>query len=124
MSAKQIEAYKAVQKTTMSGREIEASALAQAARMLTECQSNWDAPDREDILHEALRMNQMLWSIFQAELAEASNPLPKALREDILSLSAFVDKRIIDIMAFPSPEKLSAVININLNLAAGLRGDP
>jgi flagellar protein FlaF len=123
MSAKQIEAYKAVQKTTMSGREIEASALARAAMMLAECQNNWDAPDRDEILHEALRMNQMLWSILQAELADASNPLPKELKEDLLSLSIFIDKRIIDIMVFPSPEKLTAVININQNLAAGLRGE-
>ena len=123
MSAKQIEAYKAVQKTTMTGREIEASALTKAAMMLTECQNNWDAPDGKDILHEALRMNQTLWSIFQAELMEEGNPLPKELREDILSLSAFIDKRIIETMAFPSPEKLTAIININLNLSAGLRGE-
>jgi flagellar biosynthesis activator protein FlaF len=124
MSAKQIQAYKAAQKTTMSGREIEASALAQAAKILTECRNNWDAPDREDILHMALRRNQMLWSIFQAELTDPDNPLPKELKENILSLSLFIDKRTVDIMAFPSPEKLNAIININLNLAAGLRGEP
>jgi flagellar biosynthesis activator protein FlaF len=122
MSAKQIQAYRAVQQTTMSGREIEASALTRAAIMLMECQNNWDAPGREETLDEALRVNQMLWSIFQAELIEPDHPLPKELREDILSLSAFADKRIIEIMAFPSPEKLTAIINLNLNLAAGLRG--
>ena len=123
MSAKQIEAYKTAQKTAMSGREIEASALTKAAIMLTECQNNWDAPDGKDILHEALRMNQTLWNIFQVELMEEGNPLPKELREDILSLSGFIDKRIIETMAFPSPDKLTAIININLNLAAGLRGE-
>ncbi len=124
MSAKQIQAYKAVQKTTMSGREIEASALARAAMMLTECRDNWDAPDREEILRAALRRNQMLWSIFQAELTDAANPLPRELKENILNLSLFMDKRTIDIMAFPSPDKLNAIIDINLNLAAGLRGEP
>ena len=123
MSAQQIQAYKAVQKTTVSGREIEASALAQAAKILTDCQNNWDAPDREEILFMALRRNQMLWSIFQAELSDANNPLPKELKENILSLSLFIDKRTIEIMAFPSPEKLNAIIDINLNLAAGLRGE-
>ncbi len=124
MSAKQIQAYKAVQKTTMSGREIEASALARAAMMLTECRDNWDAPDRDQILVAALRRNQMLWSIFQDELTDAANPLPRELKENILNLSLFMDKRTIDIMAFPSPEKLNAIIDINLNLAAGLRGEP
>lgn len=125
MSAQQIQAYKAAQKTTtMSGREIEASALAQAAKILTECRNNWDAPDREEILFMALRRNQMLWSIFQAELSDPNNPLPKELKEDILNLSLFIDKRTMEIMAFPSPEKLNAIIDINLNLAAGLRGEP
>jgi len=106
----------------MSGREIEASALARSASILAECRDNWDAPDREEMLRAALRRNQMLWSIFQAELSDADNPLPKELKESILNLSLFIDKRSIDIMAFPSPEKLDAIIDINLNLAAGLRG--
>jgi flagellar protein FlaF len=35
-----------------------------------------------------------------------------------------VDTKLIDALAFPSPEKLTQVIKINLNLAAGLRGNP
>jgi flagellar biosynthesis activator protein FlaF len=124
MSAKHIEAYKTAQKTVMSGREIEAAALTKAAAMLKEIQKYWDAPDREEVLLEALKFNQLLWSIFQAELVDENNPLPKKLREDILSLSVFIDKRIIDVMAFPAPEKLTAIININLSLAFGLRGEP
>jgi flagellar biosynthesis activator protein FlaF len=123
MQEKQIEAYKTAQKAIMSGREIEAAALNQAAMMLKECQKNWDAPGRAAVLHEVLKFNQVLWSIFQAELTQEGNPLPRELRENILSLSAFVDKRIFDIMAVPSPEKLNAVIDINMNLAAGLRGE-
>jgi len=124
MSAKQIEAYKATQQMAMSGREIEAAALTRAATLLTDCQQNWDAPDRDEALEEALRINQTIWSILQAELAKADNPLPKELRQDILSLSLFVDQRILDIMAYPAPEKLTAIINLNMNLAAGLRGEP
>ena len=37
-----------------------------------------------------------------------------------MSLSAFIDKRIFDIMSFPAPGKLNAIININLNIVAGL----
>lgn len=65
----------------------------------------------------------MLWSIFQAEVSDADNPLPKELKENILNLSLFIDKRTLEIMAFPSPEKLTAIIDINQNLAAGLRGE-
>jgi len=50
--------------------------------------------------------------------------LPKKLRLDILRLAAFIDRRIFETMAFPSPEKLKIVIDINNNLAAGLRSSP
>ncbi len=92
--------------------------------MLQQCRDNWAAGDLSEQLNAALKYNQMIWSVFQGELAKPENPLPKKLREDILSLGLFIDKRIFDIMAFPSQEKLSAIININLNLAAGLRGQP
>jgi len=63
----------------------------------------------------------MVWSIFQSELTRKDNPLPRQLKENILSLSLFIDKRILEVMAYPAPEKLKILIDINLNLAAGLR---
>jgi flagellar protein FlaF len=47
--------------------------------------------------------------------------MPKNLREDILNLSIFIDKRLFEVLAFPDPEKLAIVIDINFNIAAGLR---
>ena len=122
MHASQLEAYRAALKTTMSGREIEASVLTKAALMLKNCQENWDSENRSAKLEEALKFNQLIWSIFQSDLTNTNNPLPKKLKEDILSLAAFIDKRIFDVMAYPSPEKLTLIININLNIAAGLQG--
>jgi len=119
--ANQLQAYRDVQKTTISGRELEAMVLTKAAHLLKDCQSRWNAEDCDARLDAALRFNQQIWSIFQSELSKEDNPLPKKLREDILSLSIFLDKRIFDAMAFPAPEKLNIIININLNLAAGLR---
>jgi len=109
---------------TLTGRELEAAVLTKAAQKLTLCQDNWEASDREENLKEALRYNQQVWTVFQTELSNPENPLPKKLKEDLLSLSAFIDRRIFDIMSFPAPEKLSAIININLNIAAGLSGSP
>jgi len=122
MYATQLEAYRKTDMLTMPGRELEASVLTKAARTLKECQTNWEVEDRTERLEKALKFNQLVWSIFQAELAKEDNPLPKNLRKDILTLSAFIDRRIFDVIAYPSPEKLTAIININLNLAAGLRG--
>jgi flagellar biosynthesis activator protein FlaF len=122
MFATQVEAaYRKTQKSTMSGREIEASVLTQAALKLVSCQDKWGTEGHETRLDEALRFNQLVWSIFQAELAKPENPLPRKLREDLLSLSVFVDKRIFEIMGFPESDRLTILININLNLAAGLR---
>jgi len=42
----------------------------------------------------------------------------------MLRLIAFIDRRIFETMASPAPEKLTTVININNNIAAGLRGSP
>jgi flagellar protein FlaF len=92
--------------------------------VLQHVQNNWDSEDRDRRLDEAVRYNQKVWSIFQSELSRPDHPLPKKLREDILSLSLFIDKRIYEILSSPALEKLAILININLNLAAGLRGSP
>lgn len=119
-----VQAYENVNKTTLPGREIEAAVLTKAARKLKECQDNWNADDRDEKLATALKFNQMIWSIFQGELQKEDNPLPKKLRVDLLRLIAFIDRRIFETMASPAPEKLTTVININNNIAAGLRGSP
>ncbi len=116
--------YQAVERETISGRETEARVLTEGARKLQSCQSNWDRENNESKLSDALRYNQKIWSILQTELTREDNPLPVQLRKDLLRLSAFVDRRIFETMASPSPEKLNAVININRNIAAGLRESP
>ena len=116
-----IREYVGIQKESMSGRELEASVLTKAGLMLKSCQENWEAPDRESKLLDAIKFNQKVWSFFQAELSEPGNPMPKKLREDILNLSLFVDKRFFEVMAYPDRDKLSIVIDINFNIAAGLR---
>ena len=123
-AAQQLEAYRTVQRTTEhSSRELEALVLTKAALKLAEIQNNWDSPDRDEKLDEALRHNQLIWSIFQGELMRPDNPLPKELKQDILSLSSFIDKRILEVMGNPAQEKLGVIIKLNLNLAAGLRGN-
>jgi len=119
-----LEAYKTVDKKTMPGRETEARVLTQAALKLKDCRDNWGAKDRDEKLDEALKYTQRIWSIFQGELSNEDNPLPRQLKINLLQLSSFIDKRIFETMSYPSPEKLTAVININKNIAAGLRGSP
>jgi len=123
---KPIEAYKRVDKATMSGRDVEAEVLTKAAIKLKACRDNWnvDARQREAGLKQALDYNQRIWTIFQGELSSDDNPLPQEIRRDLLRLSAFIDKRTFELNAFPEKEKLNILIAINQNIAAGLRQTP
>ncbi len=118
------QAYGEGQKTTDSNRQIEATALFKAASRLEACQKAWNSPERRTLLQTALTLNQKLWTIFQSELADPDHGLPADLRRDLLSLSVFVDRRTYDVMASPSPEKLSALIDINRHIASGLTATP
>ncbi len=114
------QAYDQGTKTTASGRQLEAGALFKAARRLEECQEKWNAPDCSERLHDALAHNRRLWTFFQSELVEPDHGLPMDLRRDILRLSLFIDRRTIEVIAEPYPEKLTALIEINRHIAAGL----
>ncbi|TCJ17955.1 flagellar biosynthesis regulatory protein FlaF [Parasulfuritortus cantonensis] len=123
MPANPLDAYQEVEKATLTGRELEASVLMRAAMRLAELRNNWDAPGRESELDDALRYNQRIWTVFQAELLDEENPLPEEIKRNLISLSAFVDRRTFDVMAFPDADKLDILISINKNIAAGLRGE-
>lgn len=112
------------QETFESGRELEASILVRCALMLKDCQDNWMAPDRNERLERALRYNQNVWTILQTEIAKPENPLPLELKNNLLNLSLFIDKKIFEALADPAPEKLTPIMSINANIAAGLLGIP
>ena len=119
--------YKKAEKKNLAGKDLEVAVLVKGARLLRECQKNWETytqKERLAQLAEACKYNQRVWAVFQTEALQEDNPLPAVLRRNILLLAGFVDTKLIDALAFPSPEKLTQVININLNIAAGLRGNP
>jgi len=104
----------------LGGRELEAAVLNKAAALLEEAVGRWQEDADHALLDNALKYNQILWSVFQAELLDETNPLPMGLRENILSLSNFVDRRTFEVMAYPEPAKLEILIKINRSLADGL----
>jgi flagellar protein FlaF len=119
-----IDDYKNAQKTTTSGRSLEAHVLTQTALRISESLKRWKEggnADTEGVL-EALRNNQRLWTVFQAELASEDNPLPLQIKENLLNLSLFIDKRTFEMMADLDPEKVKILVDINMNIAAGLQG--
>lgn len=116
-------AYENATKAAPSTRQLEAAALFKAARMLDSCQQNWQAPNRQARLDEALRYNQRLWTFFQAELEREDHPINPNLRRDLLRLCAFVDRRTFELMASPDPEKLRVLVEVNRNVASGLAAE-
>ena len=119
-----VNSYQSVQKETMSARETEARVLNKAALKLKKCQENWDSETHRTELEKAFEYNQQIWSVFQSELTKPDHPMDKELRQNLLNLSVFIEGRIFDTRAYPDPEKLTAIININNSLATGLRTSP
>ena len=113
MPANPLMAYENVSKAAMSGRELEAAVLTKAAQRLKRCQDTWNEEGAGEKLDEALRYNQKLWTHFQGQLTDPENPLPPLIKQNLLNLSVFVDRRTFELMADPSAEKLTPLININ-----------
>jgi flagellar protein FlaF len=105
-----------------SPRELEARALLAAAGKLKELQTGWDPRDPK--LIKALTFNRRLWSIFVGAACEEECPHPKELRENIANMGLFIFSRSLEIEFDPAPEKLDALIDINMNVAAGLQSTP
>lgn len=123
MPANPLDAYRNVEKATLSQRDLEASVLSKAATRLQSIKDNWSSDQNDALLEDALNYNQKIWSFFQAELTMEDNPLPDEIKHNLLALSLFVDRRTFEVLAYPAPEKLDVLINININVSAGLRGE-
>ena len=67
-------------------------------------------------------INQKVWTIFQTEVADKTRQLPNEMRINILRLVVFIDKHTLDILINPAKEKLNILVDINMNIAAGLQG--
>ncbi len=104
-----------------SGRQIEISILEMAAGKLRTCigesgEISWSAS-----LDEALRFNQKVWDVFTADWSNPECSLDKTLRENLMSMGVFVKKRTFVAMAQPSRTSIKTLIDLNDNLAEGLR---
>lgn len=105
----------------MDPRSTEAWALAEASRRLITAAR---ADDKGESLREALRLNQRLWSIFQASLIDPECALPKDIRDNVLALSVMVDRHIVHRLADLDGSKIEPIISINRAIAEGLSMTP
>jgi flagellar protein FlaF len=113
------QAYQTVAKKTGSPRDLEANLLTKSAVALQRIRDNWDLADTE--LLGALKFNRKLWNVFVNSATNDDNPLPAPIRQNIANLGLFVLSHTLKLEARPEPTRLDVLININREVAAGLR---
>ena len=119
MQQQATQAYQAVAKRTGNPRDLEANLLSKSALNLQRIRENWDLADAE--LAAALKFNRKLWNVFLNSATQEENPLPAPIRQNIANLGLFVLNHTIKLEARPEPSRLDVLININREVAAGLR---
>ena len=114
-------AYAKAAHSALTPREAEAAVLIKAATRLQAVQDNWS--EAAPALNEALTFNQKVWTLIAGAATASDSPLPDAMKSSVANLALFVFRRTLDTMVQPQLDKLSALIRINRELAAGLRGN-
>jgi len=114
-------AYGQVAQQTASPRELEVQLLLRAASRLQAVHDDWER-DRA-ALDQALHFNRKLWTIFLTSVTNKDNPLPAEIRQNVANLGLFVMNQTLAVMGNPQRERLPSLININRELAAGLRSN-
>ena len=93
-----------------------------AATRLQAIREDWASKRPE--LFEALTYNRKLWTILVSSATEEGSPLPVAVKQNMANLGIFIFNHTLEVMTTPAPERLGILININRELAAGLRAAP
>lgn len=115
-------AYAKVAQSTQSPRELESSLLLNAGMKLQSIKDNW--LERQTDLDAALTYNRKLWTVLVSSVSREDNPLPPEIKRNIISIGLFIFNHTLTVTLEPAPEKLGVLVNINREIAAGLRGRP
>jgi flagellar protein FlaF len=115
-------AYAKTAQTTQSPRELEATILMKAATRLQMISDDWDNKRHE--LDEALTYNRKLWTILVSSVTSEENPLPATIKTNIVNLGMFIFQHTLNLMVEPEPQRIGVLVNINRELAIGLRARP
>ncbi|MFM9974633.1 MAG: flagellar biosynthesis regulator FlaF [Beijerinckiaceae bacterium] len=114
-------AYAKTAQQTLQGRDLEAHVLLKSAARLQGIRDSWDT--RKGEVEEALLANRKIWTIFVSGMSADECQLPAMLRSNMINLGMYVFNRTIQMTIDPKPEQLSILIDINRNIAMGLRGN-
>ena len=116
--------YAQQQRTSLENAPPQAAegwALVEMARRLEALK---ETPDDLENIRTQVRTNWRIWTIFQANLVDPECTVPREIRENLLNLSNFIDKRSVELISDPKVEKTQVLVNINRQIGAGLMGSP
>lgn len=115
-------AYQQTAKQVTPPRELEAQLLSKSAANLQRIRDNWNESEGQFI--EVLDFNSKIWTVLIDSVTKDDNPLPKAIRQNIANLGIFVLGQTVELKTGESIDKIDVLININREIAAGLRNAP
>ncbi|MCP1209106.1 flagellar biosynthesis regulator FlaF [Devosia subaequoris] len=117
------QAYQQTAKVVENPRQRESALLMKAAAGLQKVKDEWDISTTEE-LRSALTFNRKLWTIFMSAVTQDDSPLPQEIRQNIANLGMFVMNQTREILyeGVPQAEQLTVLVQLNRQIAAGLRG--
>ncbi len=107
--------------STGNPRELEAQLLMRAAAKLQAVRDG--ALVKGDEVVSAIRYNRRLWILFGGSVSRPENPLPLPIKQNLANLANFIVKHSITLETSTegSADRVGVLININREIAAGLR---
>ncbi|PYE84382.1 flagellar biosynthesis regulator FlaF [Pseudoroseicyclus aestuarii] len=125
-----VAAYRNTLRESDSPRHIERRLLAEAAARIEAFAPAFDGDSARTArlsilasgLREALVRNQSLWAALRLDLAEAGNGLAPALRAQLISISAWVDRQTT--AALRGRDSVGPLVEVNRAIVDGLSARP
>ncbi len=114
-------AYAKNAQQTGNPRELEAQLLMRAAAKLQAVQDGGLVNSEEVV--SAIRYNRRLWILFGGSVGRPENPLPATIKQNLANLANFIVKHSLSLETSTenTAGKVGILININREIAAGLR---
>lgn len=96
--------------------EEDALALTQSALDISRAHESKD----EKRLAAALDRNMQLWVGIRTVVTASNNPLPMAIKDNLIRLSSFVAQKTFDMQNGANNKTIESLVNTNLQIAEGL----
>jgi flagellar protein FlaF len=83
------------------------------------------AANASDEVVSAIRYNRRLWLVFASSIGKPENPLPREIKQNVANLANFIINHSMKLESDSkcAPERVGVLININREIAAGLRSN-